>query len=395
MRFPVLDGWRGLCALCVALYHLHSIDHLHTINFVRGSYLFVDFFFVLSGFVIVHAYSGRIDGGKSAGTFLVRRFGRVWPLHAAVLLAFVALECVKAVSGPSGGHVGTAAFTGTYAPSALVSNLALVHALGVEDQWTWNIPSWSISAEFFVYITFALLCLTVRRPRVLAVAMVTLAVAGALVVMRFSAHHIDTSIDYGYFRCLYGFFTGCLVYRLYRAAANRRPDKAVSRLAGGLAEAGALLAVVAFVSAAGGNALSLAAPLLFGLVVWVFAFEAGPVSRLLATSPFQRLGAWSYSIYMVHALLIAVLQKGTTVMQGVLGRPLFVEREVEGGSDRLLSFGDAWVMDLVSGGYLLAVIVLSALTYRFIELPGQAMVNGMLVRARKAAAASPPMVEAA
>lgn len=395
MRFPVLDGWRGLCALCVALYHLHSIDHFHMLDFVRGSYLFVDFFFVLSGFVIVHAYSGRIGGGAAAGTFLVRRFGRVWPLHAAVLLAFVALECVKVVSGPSGGHAGTAAFTGTYAPSALVSNLALVHALGVEDQWTWNIPSWSISAEFFVYITFAILCLTVRRPSVLAVAMVTLAVAGALVVMRFSANHIDTSIDYGYFRCLYGFFTGCLVYRLYRAAAGWRPDKAVSRLAGGLAEAGALLAVVAFVSTAGGNALSLAAPLLFGLVVWVFAFETGPVSRLLATSPFQRLGAWSYSIYMVHALLVAVLQKGTTVMQGVLGRPLFVEREVEGGSDRLLSFGDAWVMDLVSGGYLLAVIALSALTYRFIELPGQAMVNGLLVRSRKAAPASPPMAEAA
>lgn len=395
MRFPVLDGWRGLCALCVALYHLHSIDHFHMLDFVRGSYLFVDFFFVLSGFVIVHAYSGRIGGGQEAGTFLVRRFGRVWPLHAAVLLAFVALECVKALSGPAGGHAGTAAFTGTYAPSALLSNLALVHALGVEDQWTWNIPSWSISAEFFVYITFAILCLTVRRPGVLAVAMGMLAVAGALVVMRFSANHIDTSIDYGYFRCLYGFFTGCLVYRLYRAAAGWQPP----RLAGGLAEAGALLAVVAFVSAAGGNALSLAAPLLFGLVVWVFAFEAGPVSRLLATSPFQRLGAWSYSIYMVHALLVAVLQKGTTVMQGVLGRPLFVEREVEGGSDRLLSFGDAWVMDLVSGGYLLAVVALSALTYRFIELPGQAMVNGMLVRSRKAAPANPPanppMVEAA
>lgn len=387
MRFPVLDGWRGLCALCVALYHLHTLDHFHLFDFVRGSYLFVDFFFVLSGFVITHAYSGRIGGSASAGSFLVRRFGRVWPLHAAVLLAFMALESVKALSGPAAGN---AAFTGAFAPSALVSNLALVHALGVEDQWTWNIPSWSISAEFFVYITFAILFLTVRRTGVLIAAMVALAALGAGVVMGFSDNHIDTSIDYGYFRCLYGFFTGCLVYRLYQAAGGRR----LSRPAGGLAEAGALLAVVAFVSAAGGNALSLAAPLLFGLVVLVFAFEAGPVSRLLATSPFQRLGAWSYSIYMVHALVIAILQKGTMVAQGILGRPLFVERRIDGETDRLISFGDAWTMDLVGVGYLLAVIGLSALTYRFVELPGQAMVNGLLVRSRKAAPAS-PVAEAA
>ena len=103
--------------------------------------------------------------------------------HAAVLLAFVALECVKAVSGPSGGPAGTAAFTGTYAPSALVSNLALVHALGVEDQWTWNIPSWSISAEVFAYITFALVCLFARRTWLVTGAAVALSATGAFVVM--------------------------------------------------------------------------------------------------------------------------------------------------------------------------------------------------------------------
>ncbi|ALG75649.1 hypothetical protein VY88_27975 [Azospirillum thiophilum] len=195
-----------------------------------------------------------------------------------MLLAFMALESAKALSGQAGNPPGNAAFTGAFAPSSLISNLALVHGLGMEDRLSWNIPSWSIGAEFFVYITFAILLLAM------------LAAAGDV--------------------------------RLYQAAHGRR----MSRHAGRLAEAGALLTVVVFVSAAGGNALPLAAPLLFGPVVLVFAFEAGPVSRLLTTSPFRQLAAWPYSIYMVHALLIAVLQKATTVAQEGIGRPLFVER---------------------------------------------------------------------
>ena len=59
-RFTALDGWRGICALLVALYHFHATSHVEQLGLVRNAYLFVDFFFVLSGFVITYAYADRL-----------------------------------------------------------------------------------------------------------------------------------------------------------------------------------------------------------------------------------------------------------------------------------------------------------------------------------------------
>lgn len=376
MRFPVLDGWRGLCALFVALFHFNALGHFYLVPFVRGSYLFVDFFFVLSGFVITHAYIGRLSSAPDGKNFLVRRLGRVWPLHAATLIAFIPLEIVKAlaISGE------TAAFTARFTPSSILSNLFLVHSLGVEDKLTWNIPSWSISAEFFAYVTFAALCLLARRTWLVTASAVALSAAGAFVVMGWSDRYIDTSFDFGYFRCLYGFFAGHAVYRLFQAA---RGAGLSSLPMPGLIEALSLAAVVGFVAMARGNALSYASPLLFGLVVWVFAFEGGGFSRLLTKRPFQWLGVRSYSIYMVHALVIALFEKTAIIIQRLLGQPMFVEQTIEGDEERLISIGIPLVMDSLALAYLGTVIAVASLTYRFVERPGQASFNALLLKDRK------------
>jgi len=392
MRFPVLDGWRGLCALLVALFHFNALGHYYFVPFVRGSYLFVDFFFVLSGFVITHAYVDRLKSASDGRNFLVRRLGRVWPLHAATLIAFIPLEIVKAlaVSGE------TAAFTARFAPSSILSNLLLVHSLGIEDGLTWNVPSWSISAEFLAYVTFAALCLLARRPWLVTASAVALSAAGAFVVMGWSDQYIDTSFDFGYFRCLYGFFTGHVAYRLFQAGRGA----GLSRLSiaglpiAGLAEGVSLAAVIGFVATARGNALSYASPLLFGLVVWVFAFEGGAFSRLLAMRPFQWLGARSYSVYMVHALVIALYEKAAVAMQKLSGQPMFVKHTTGGAEDRLISFGVPWMMDFLALGYLATVVAVASLTYRFVEMPGQSSVNAMLLKRRKPAV-RPAAVEAA
>lgn len=382
MRFPVLDGWRGLCALFVALFHFNALGHFYVIPFVRGSYLFVDFFFVLSGFVITHAYIHRLNAAADGRNFLIRRLGRVWPLHAATLIAFIPLEIVKALAINS----DTAAFTGRFAPSSILSNLFLVHSLGVEHGLTWNIPSWSISAEFFAYVTFAALCLLARRTWLVTASAVALSAAGAFVVMGWSDQYIDTSFDFGYFRCLYGFFAGHVVYRLFQAA---RGTTLAGLLMGipiaGLLEGISLAAVIVFVATARGSALSYASPLLFGLVVWVFAFQGGAFSRLLAMRPFQWLGARSYSVYMVHALVIALYQKAVVVMQKLSGQPMFVEQMTDGAEDRLISFGAAWMMDLLALAYLGTVVAVASLTYRFVEMPGQSSFNALLLKRRKPA----------
>ena len=91
-RFHVLDAWRGIAALLVALERLHAHGVFYSLPFVRNSYLFVDFFFVLSGFVIAHAYADKITDARSALTFALRRFGRLWPLHIFASPGFCCLR---------------------------------------------------------------------------------------------------------------------------------------------------------------------------------------------------------------------------------------------------------------------------------------------------------------
>src|SRR5579872_5807008 len=106
-RFKVLDAWRGLAASFVALFHLQAYSHLYELSFLRHSFLFVDFFFVLSGFVITANYRARLLSGFSFWHFMLLRLGRLYPLHIALLVAFVALELVRyKFAGSLGGEPG-------------------------------------------------------------------------------------------------------------------------------------------------------------------------------------------------------------------------------------------------------------------------------------------------
>src|SRR6202034_1376719 len=129
--------------------------YLYPVPLVRNAYLFVDLFFVLSGFVISHAYADRLGNGKSVGIFLIRRFGRIWPLHAAILAVFVGIELLKLVGLHNGLVLHHALFAHGHTIGAIVADLGLLQSFGLYDHLTWNGPSWSISAEFWTYVAFA------------------------------------------------------------------------------------------------------------------------------------------------------------------------------------------------------------------------------------------------
>jgi len=70
-RFTALDGWRGIAACMVVLFHVRAPSHVSELALVRNSFLFVDFFFVLSGFVIAATYAERLAGGLGIGRFML------------------------------------------------------------------------------------------------------------------------------------------------------------------------------------------------------------------------------------------------------------------------------------------------------------------------------------
>lgn len=357
-RYSVLDGWRGVCAVVVALHHLQADGHFFTLPFLRNAWLFVDFFFVLSGFVLAHAYGGLRPAGFTR--FAWRRLGRIWPLHVCVLAAFIVLEALKlALMTMFGIGAANAPFAGETSTAALISNVALVHAWGLHDIATWNFPSWSISTEWAAYLVFG----GVAALGLAGIPMVSaaLALGGAVVVAMASPEGLHTIADFGLFRCLYGFFTGVLVHRL---VARRRPWPT-------LVEAATIALVAGFVTVAEKGPNSLAAPLVFGLAVAVFAGEGGGISRLLATAPAQALGRTSYSIYLVHTLVLMVMGRTVNLIEAGTGWALTAPLEINGAARVLLLPGQPWAADLVALGYLAVVITLSAQTHRWIEQPGQ------------------------
>jgi peptidoglycan/LPS O-acetylase OafA/YrhL len=348
------------------LLHYHATWHLYEFPLIRNSYLFVDFFFVLSGFVIAHAYGGRIGDLADFGRFIALRFGRLWPLHATVLGLFLVVELAALVLEPwLGGAYPRPPFTESRAPFAILTNVLLVHSLGVHADVTWNFPSWSISVEFYTYLVFATVLLML--PRFRAVAALALVLFGVAVLVMVGPGSMDVTVHFGLFRCLAGFFLGCLAFRAYRVTSLR-----LGGLLPGahLAEVGCTILVLAFIAAAGTGPLSFLAPLVFTVTVFIFAFEDGAVSRFMRNPVLLRLGALSYSIYMVHAFVLLILENSTAVAGKVLGVRLESGRIIAGKPIDLLDFGSPWIMDGVALVYLAAVIALASVTYRYVEVPG-------------------------
>ncbi|CAN5236797.1 acyltransferase [soil metagenome] len=351
-----LEGLRGVAALAVALYHLHLIDS----GPLDHGYLMVDLFFVLSGFIMFLSYGDRLRKPADLRGFLIRRGGRLLPLYFATTLAtWVLLGAVafgwNVVNGDP--HLGT----GIYLPdlSDVFANLTLTHFLDVTRSRVIDWPSWSIGTEFYTYLLFAVVCVMVPRSRrLLAVAALAAVAAIVFVAMRVGADGcmaagkcLDAYRDAGFLRCAAGFFLGGLLQAgwLRWQAAARLSDARLERLQ--MPVALGVLLLIALVPS--WPAVAFGVPLGFAALIFVLLPDRGPLAERLAVPSIQALGRWSYSIYLVHAMLALVVE--------------FVIKSVpfEHPAQRL-------VMVVL---YVAALLTLSRWTYRHIEVPARDWFN--------------------
>jgi peptidoglycan/LPS O-acetylase OafA/YrhL len=108
----------------------------------------VDLFFILSGFILAHVYGPQVENKTFHWrSFIWARLARVYPLHIACFLAMVALWLVAT-------KIGAEFEFEAFNPAQIPAHLALVQAWGTVQSDGWNFPSWSISAEWFAYLTF-------------------------------------------------------------------------------------------------------------------------------------------------------------------------------------------------------------------------------------------------
>src|SRR5947209_12965681 len=119
--------------------------------------LCVDFFFALSGFVLMHAHGSAIVTGNDYLRFLQKRLARIYPLHALMVIVFAVLALMVA------GKPMAARIVPVLDPAAALPNLMLLHSFGVTQTLSLDFPSWSISAEWFLYLLFPTLAAFVLR----------------------------------------------------------------------------------------------------------------------------------------------------------------------------------------------------------------------------------------
>ncbi|GAD48729.1 putative acyltransferase [Caenibius tardaugens NBRC 16725] len=350
-----LTGIRGLAAWFVVLYHARLLltdmmPEWCIAVFAKG-YLAVDFFFMLSGFVIAYNYNGKFlrQGPAITGAFLWRRLARIWPLHAAILAAMVVFVALLAATGRD--------YSG-YPLAELPLHILLMQNWGFTHDLTWNHPAWSISTELGAYLMFPLLALVVRWERfgnpALFLAMTAL-LATLYLCFRFTGGDVLGAdiARLGLVRCLIEFAVGtvlCVLWQRWRGrpgAALAAGVLALAILVGGFLTG---LPETGFVPA--GMAVALLA----------LALDRGGISRFLASRVPHWLGEISYSTYLAHFFLL------------ILFKIAFVDASLQMGAAQLAA-------------YLLLVLIASAVLYHGVELPAQRWLNDRMparLRARVA-----------
>ena len=288
-RVNKLDGLRGIFSLLVVLFHLNKNNApLFVVDnfFVRESYIFVDFFFILSGYVISLSYNDRINTQKDFITFIKKRIIRLYPLLLFSTLMY--WYFVHPIFNEKNIVLALDTLLFTNATPILGSGIGM------------NYPSWSISSELISYLGFGMVSLfAMKSNKTKTIGMLTLI---CFIILGFQHNYFATG-DYGFIRGLSCFNLGYLVFiaakKQYKIHDNWEWLIPICIIA---------LMYFHFTIATNNQIIQflvqLLIPFTFAASIFVLINTNGALSKLLQRKPFLFLGKISYSIYLNHAFII-------------------------------------------------------------------------------------------
>lgn len=287
--FETLNAMRGVAAIGVVFYHG---DNLLGVQFAPRGYLAVDLFFVLSGFVIAHAYDAKLAGSLDPLGFMKMRLLRFYPLYMAGIAAGVLFDLALLLTGNS-----YALGAGTLMAATLAASFYIPFPVRGDQMFPLNVPAWSLFFELVVNLLYALFFrwLTSR------VLFIILGVTGPILIAAIFHHDtadLGAQLSHAYValpRAIFSFAAGILLYR-HRVSLPGVPPIAL------LGITIACLVVPA--------ELGVLYDMLFIGVVSPLLVAAGaavePSQRLQA--PFSWLGAISFPLYAVHRPILSLAE---------------------------------------------------------------------------------------
>jgi peptidoglycan/LPS O-acetylase OafA/YrhL len=306
-RYIFLDGIRGLAAILVLVRHTGNFWHF---AFYR-SYLAVDLFFILSGFVIAYAYDGKLRDGKiSLAQFLKIRLIRLYPvfLMSVFMCALVVLAAV--LFDPP----GTAPSMAEMAPVIALTALYLPsHLSGSDDLFPLNAIYWSLFFELVVNIVYAAV-----RPYLSTAVLLVLASSFGLMVASIAYEYGTLNVGFtwgfgaifsGFARAAFGIFLGLLLFRLR--------GRFISRFGGLVNPWFAFFLICTLLASPSADRFD-------AIVDWLAVAVVFPLSILFASQPSSTrfeglllsLGSASYPIYVFHRPVSALISRAAGPVVG-------------------------------------------------------------------------------
>lgn len=309
-RYEILDGLRGVAALLVIWYHVFEAFATSPVDqrFNHG-YLAVDFFFVLSGFVIGHAYDSRWQRGMTAGRFIVRRIIRLQPMVIIGVLLGVVSFIIQGCERWDGTVVSTPAVIasflfGLFMLPALPGTMPEVRGNG--EMFPLNGPSWSLFFEYIGSIGYALWLHRLSRR---GLRLFTVLSGVALAVWTLSDMSGSYHTGFGWSMADYGFVGGLLRLSFSFSAGllMARGFKPMRVGACGFAVCSALIVAMLampYITTDGSKSIAnacydlICTLLVFPAVVYIGA--STPNGSGISDRVCRFLGSISYPVYIIH-----------------------------------------------------------------------------------------------
>ena len=316
VEIGALSGARALPPLLIVLFHFGEGHHYYGVPFLdllaaRG-YLWVEFFFALSGFILSHVYGARLAQLltlKGFGAFLKARLARLYPLHLFMLLA-LALLLAAAIAHAQAYHY-VSYYQGRYRPNmtlkALIYNLLLIHGWNTLPGLSWNTPSWFVSVEFALCLIFPLLLWLANGGLSRGCLLIAAGLAGLAALDVTTGYGLDITFHNGVLRGLADFSIGVGMAVLFRFL---KPRDALPDWAHGVIQLllfGMLLYALTH-SGWSHSAKDIWSVLPMLALILALAFDRGWLAALLQTSVMQKMGGWSYAVYMGQAFWLQFIR---------------------------------------------------------------------------------------
>jgi peptidoglycan/LPS O-acetylase OafA/YrhL len=291
---------RGVAALSVV--PLHSADFFGPLYWSSG-YLAVDFFFLLSGFIIANAYEGRLRSGMGLLEFFEVRFVRFYPLYflgllLGLLVAIAAIFRDNPMVDPA------------ELPVVVAFGLLMLPMPGLQGSlgYPLNRPSWTLFLEMAVNMLYAAILPWLGRRTLIAIVVLG-AVGEVAAALEFGTLHVGWKLHTlwgGIPRVMFAFFLGVLLFRTPSVRIGRQVPPWTILLA-----LGAILSVVP--SAEVRPYYDLFAVLLAFPLLLLIGAENEPARNTRGAYAF--LGATSYAVYAIHSPLYILTHGALNVLQ--------------------------------------------------------------------------------